>query len=346
MAEYLQSEFNKFHDSIKLNDIEDNKKLREKRDMLINELKEYLKKKSDEDENFSRITFSIENQGSYSMGTGNKPLDDEDYDIDVMILFNISKDEYSPLEVKKWVYNALDKQFRTVKFKKPCVRVQYHKDGEELFHVDLALYANDNSDDKTYLSRGKPTSAAEDKKWEVANPKLLKEKINSQFSDVDERSQMKRNIRYLKRWKDFKFKNTGDGKPTGIALTALAYNLFKPQIVSEAFDSSVKPNDLLALKNLVSAIINEFDWSDSIQVSLPVEPFNNLFEKMTNNQQKTFKEKLESLELALQNVTNEPDPHEASKILRKQFGDDFPEMEKDKYAEKRALAFPGKSESA
>jgi len=346
MAEHLQKAFNKFHDNIKLNDIEDNKKLRDKRDMLVDKLRDYFKKKSDDEENFPKITFSIENQGSYSMGTGNKPLDDGDYDIDVMILFNISKDEYSPVEVKKWVYNALDKQFRRVKYKKPCVRVQYHKDGEELFHVDLALYANDNADDKTYLSRGKPTSAAEDKKWEVANPKLLKEKINSQFSDADERSQMKRNIRYLKRWKDFKFKNSGDGKPTGIALTALAYNLFKPQIVSEAFDSSVKPNDLLALKNLVSDIINEFNWSDSIQVKLPVEPFNNLFEKMKNKQQKTFKEKLESLKSALQNAIHEPDPHEASRILRKQFGDDFPEIEKDESAERRALAFPGKSESA
>jgi len=346
MAEYLQSAFFKFHESIKLHDKEDNEELRAKRDMLTKELKKYLEKKSEEDENFPKITFSIENQGSYSMGTGNKPLDDEDYDIDVMILFNISKDEYSPLEVKKWVYNALDKQIRKVKYKKPCVRVQYHKDGVELFHVDLALYANDNEDDKTYLSRGKPTSATEDKKWEVANPKLLKEKINNKFSDVDERSQMKRNIRYLKRWKDVKFKNTVDGKPTGIALTALAYNLFQPQMVRDAFDSSVKPNDLLALKNLVSDIINEFDWSGSIQVNLPVEPFNNLFEKMKNNQQKTFKERLESLESALQRTINEPDPHEASKILQRQFGEDYPEIEKDESAERRALAFPGKSESA
>lgn len=346
MAQHLQSAFFKFHESIKLHDSEDNKELRAKRDMLVDELRDYFKKKAEDDKNFPKITFSIENQGSYSMGTGNKPVDVEDYDIDVMVLFNISKNEYGPVEVKKWVYKALDKQFRTVDYKKPCVRVQYHKDGEEYFHVDLALYANDNVDGQTYLSRGKPTSATEYKKWEVANPKLLKEKINNRFSDADERSQMKRIIRYLKRWKDFKFKNSGDGKPTGIALTALAYNLFNPQIVRDAFDSSVKPNDLLALKNLVSAIKNEFNWSDSIQVSLPVEPFNNLFEKMSNNQQRTFKEKLEALESALQNAINEPDPYEASKVLRKQFGDDFPEIEKDKSAEKRDLAFPGKSESA
>lgn len=346
MAEYLQSAFYKFHDSIKLHDKDDNEELRDKRDMLTTELKDYLNRKYNEGVGFPKITFSIENQGSYSMGTGNKSLDDDDYDIDVMVLFNMSKDEHKPVKIKKWVHNALSKQFRTVEYKEPCVRVQYHKAGEEYLHVDLALYANDNVDGKIYLSRGKPTSATENKKWEIANPKLLKVKINNRFSDADERSQMKRIIRYLKRWKDIKFKNTGNGKPTGIALTALAYNLFNPQIVRDSFDSSVKPNDLLALKNLVSAIKNEFNWSDSTQVSLPVEPFNNLFEKMSNNQQRTFKEKLEALESALQNAINEPDPYEASKVLRKQFGDDFPEIEKDKSAEKRDLAFPGKSESA
>ncbi|MCP4181192.1 MAG: nucleotidyltransferase [bacterium] len=346
MATYLQTEFNSFHEKVKLYDKEDNKELRDKRDMLAEELRTYFKKKA-ENEGTSKITFSLENQGSYSMGTGIKPLEDCDYDIDVMVLLNISKDDYTPVEVKKWVYEALDKHNRTVEYKKPCVRVQYFKDGKEAFHVDLALYSNQNDNGKIYLSKGKPTSATEEKKWEVSEPKLLKDKINNKFDDTDDRLQMKRVIRYLKRWKDFKFNSTGNGKPTGIALTALAYDLFQTEINRNSFNSSVELRDIVALRKLVSSIIGEFSWfSDTISVNLPVEPYNDLFEKMSVNQQKILKEKLEKLKSALEKAESEPDPHEASKILIKQLGDDFPEVEKDKSAQKRALAFPGKSESA
>ena len=344
MKTTLQSEFNKYHDAIKLINTDDNKPLREKRDMLVKELRAYFDKKAAK-EGTSKITFAVENQGSYSMGTGIKPQADGDYDIDIMILFNFTKDDYTPVEVKKWVYEALNTEFRTVEYKKPCVRVQYHKAGEEHFHVDMALYAN--GDTKTYLSVGKPNSATSDKKWEVSNPKLLKEKVNSRFTDSDESQQMKRIIRYLKRWKDLKFKNTENGKPTGIAITALALNFFKPEIDKIGFNSSVAPNDLTALKNLVGSIVDQFGWfGDSISVELPVEPYNDLFEKMTENQRKVFKERLESFKTALQDAKNEPDPHEASKMLRKQLGDDFPEVKKDTSGQKRSLAFPGKSESA
>ena len=149
MATYLQTEFNSFHEKVKLHDKEDNKELRDKRDMLAEELRTYFKKKAG-DEGTSKITFSLENQGSYSMGTGINPLEDSDYDIDVMVLFNISKDDYTPIEVKKWVFEALDKHNRTVEYKKPCVRVQYFKKGKETFHVDLALYSNQNDNGDWY----------------------------------------------------------------------------------------------------------------------------------------------------------------------------------------------------
>ncbi|MEM9919262.1 MAG: nucleotidyltransferase, partial [Bacteroidota bacterium] len=236
MYNYLQSEFNKFHEKIKLHDRADNAILREKREMLEKELREYFAKKAKE-EGTAKITFSVGNQGSYSMGTGIRPLDNEDYDIDVMILLNISKDDHKPVAVKKWVYQALDRSNRTVEDKKPCVRVQYHKNGKKLYHVDLAIYANENSDGKTYLSWGKFKSAPADKKWEISEPEALKDKINKRFKNSDDQQQMKRVIRYLKRWKDIKFKNTGHGKPTGIALTALAYNLFTPQIDRDTFSS-------------------------------------------------------------------------------------------------------------
>lgn len=348
MSEYLQSEFFKYHNNIKLHDKEDNTDLRDKREMLTEELRKYLKIKAEVEGN-AKITFSIENQGSYSMGTGIKPIEDGDYDIDVMVLFNISKDDYKdkPVEVKKWVFEALDRPNRTVEYKEPCVRVQYTSDGKNLYHVDMALYANENENSNTYLSRGKPTSPEAKKKWEISDPKLLKQKINSRFDDLDDRQQMKRIIRYLKRWKDLKFKDTKDGRPTGIALTALAYNLFEPQINRIDFNSSTKPRDLIALRKLVQRITNEFSWfTDRISVKLPVEPYNDLFTQMSDLQQKKFKEKLNQLKSVLEIAESDPDPHQQSIILIKELGDDFPKVSKEKSAQKRAIAFPGKSESA
>lgn len=88
----LQSYFNSFHDAIKL-DYDDNKELRDKRDELL----EILKANMPSDAG----SFEIFHQGSYAMYTGVKPLDDGDYDIDVGLLFNISKDDYpNPVTVK------------------------------------------------------------------------------------------------------------------------------------------------------------------------------------------------------------------------------------------------------
>ena len=88
----LQSEFHTFHSNIKLGAYDENKTLRDKRDLLINELTEALK-----DEKIpgtdKPLTFKKFDQGSYAMNTGIKPKED-DYDIDVGIIFDITNDEY------------------------------------------------------------------------------------------------------------------------------------------------------------------------------------------------------------------------------------------------------------
>ncbi|MGJ3502445.1 hypothetical protein, partial [Piscirickettsia salmonis] len=75
----LQKEFLQFHDEIKLGTYDENQTLRDKRDLLVDELKEKLK-----DEQLpgtdQKLTFTKMDQGSYAMNTGIKP-DSDDYDI-------------------------------------------------------------------------------------------------------------------------------------------------------------------------------------------------------------------------------------------------------------------------
>lgn len=343
MGKVIQEQFIVFHDLIRL-DVNDNREVIKKRDMLIGEIETFLEKMCEEEE-IDLIQFTPFNQGSYAMGTGIKPsYDEDDYDIDCGLLFDIDKDEYTPIEVKRWVFDALNSnQFRTVEWKKACIRVQYVEDGLAKFHVDFACYSDDNSDSKTYLAKGTPTSASADKKWEIADPKKLKELVNTKFSKQEEAAQFKRVIRYLKRWKDYQFDSV-NGKPTGIALTALAYNGFKPY-VKDPFTWAEDVSDLRATKDLVDYILGHF-WGTRIQVSLPVPPYNDLFEKMTDTQCQTFKSKLQDLKNAIVEADEESDPHEACKILKKQFGKDFPVPPKAATGQGRKLAVAGTSESA
>lgn len=343
----VQNQFDEFHRKIKLN-LEDHQELIDKRDMLVKEIRAYLKKKS-EVEKKDLITFTEFNQGSYAMGTGNKPIDEgQDYDIDVGLLFNISKEDFDPVTVKRWVFEALDaKQFRTVEWKKPCIRVQYFEEGFPRFHIDFAVYSapGKNYALKTYLAKGKPTLPKEKNVWEESEPKKLKELLDSKFDDQESRKQFKRAIRYFKRWKDYKF-NSVNGKPTGIALTSLAYQGFVPK-VRDYFSNTEKIDDLRALIEFTDYVKSQFSWWDErISTKLPVPPYNDLFEKMTDIQCRDFKERIETLLASLKGAEKESDPHEACRILRKEFGDDFPIPPKDTTGQFRRKAVVGTSESA
>ena len=344
MGKVIQDQFIKFHDNIRL-DVNDNKQVIEKRNMLIDEVKVYLKKMCEE-KKITLIKLESFNQGSYAMGTGNKPAyDEDDYDIDCGLLFEISKEDYTPLQVKQWVFEALDsKQFRTVQWKKACIRVQYIEQGLHKFHADFACYSSSNTDGKTYLAKGTPTLPSDQKKWEESEPKKLRDLINQKFSNDVECSQFKREIRFMKRWKDIKFDSV-HGKPTGISFTALAYNGFQP-CTKNSFTGAEDIDDLKATKDFVNYILGLFSWDGKIKVQLPVPPRNNLFEKMSDEQCKNLKEKLEKLRDALGEAQQEADPHEACKILRKQFGDAFPVPPKEETGQNRKKAVAGATESA
>lgn len=338
-----RTQFNKFHDAIKLR--EENEILKSKRDIIINKLNEKLPEETD-------FTFTVSNQGSYAMRTGIKPLDD-DYDIDIGIYFSMSNNDAKPVEAKKWIEKSLSDHTDDVKIKMPCVTVTYQAG----YHVDIAVYTTNNIDGKSYIARGKPTSEADYKCWDESNPKDLIKTIKEYSSDEDDRKQFRRVVRFLKRWKDVNFTSV-NGKPTGIALTSCVYHWLEVQKTTDLFDGRSTYKDLDALIDIVEKMISKFVFESilidgdyklmpRLEVKLPVEPRPDLFEKMSYKQMETFKNKLEALLESLKEAKGKTDPTEAAEILKKKFGEDFPVPSKSSTA-KQSLIPPviSSSESA
>lgn len=324
----VQKQFEDFHTAIKLDNDDEKAKLREKRKVLIDALKAHL----DDD----IPAFETFNQGSYSMHTGVVPLD-SNYDIDVGVIFDCKQSKYpDPVVLKKKVRDAIDTHGRTVLIRRPCVTVNYMRDGVPEYHIDLAIYAK-RDDVLLDIAKGKENSTQEFRVWEVADPKKLTELICTAFTDDKDLAQYRRCIRYIKRWRDFQFRN--GGAPLSIALTVAAKLWFKPK-----FEVSSKPADLLALLDWVNSILIQFQgvvtdegYHERLKVYLPVSPAGDLMESMNKQQMETFKTKLEALRDALDEAYYEYLPEDACKVLKKQFGDDFNVPEKAETA-KAAVA--------
>jgi len=349
MAE-IQTQLIRFHEEIKLKRFEENATLREKRNRVLARLNNNLEKVF-ETKDIKPPKYETFNQGSYDLGTGNKPLNG-DYDIDEGIIFKFSPDDHpDSVEVKKWILEALEGHTKRVEIRRPCVTVFYQQGQEPVYHVDLAVYCESNS--KIYLAKGKLNSNEENRIWEEADPHELSQLIKNNYSDRNDDQQFRRIIRYLKRWKDVNFLQDGNAAPIGIGITIAAYYWFNPQRIVDYFQNITKYNDLEALNQFVQRMISNFTWVERdgeciqrLKVILPVVPNSDLFHKMTNHQMINFKGKLEELHETLEGAIKEADPVEACKLMQKQFGENFPVPDKKDTAQKRAKAIVSSSASA
>jgi hypothetical protein len=325
----VQKQFDQFHSNIKLDEDDENAKLREKRDLLIADLRARLPA--------TAPTFTHIDLGSYAIGAGVLPLD-RNYDIDVGLIFDTTTSAYpDPVALKKLVLDALNYGNRTAVMKRPCVTVNYMRDGKVDYHVDLSIYVP-GSPGPLKLARGKENCPHENRKWLDADPQGLIAAINNRFSDAESRAQFRRGIRYMKRWRDVQFIT---GKPLSIGLTCAALYWFSPNI--DLFTQ--KPVDLLALKHWVATMLANFATVQTdegaarrLVVKLPVVPYSDVMAKLTNVQMAVFEQRLKNLLQALTDAEAEALPEDACVHLQKQFGADFPVPTKEDTAKRVAPA--------
>lgn len=335
----VQNQFKKFNDKIKL-DYDVNSELAEKRDILVGILKN----------NQELPYFKTINQGSYGMHIGVEPIDKR-YDIDVGLKFNVSKNDYEPMDLKKLIFESLENHTEYgAEIKKSCVTVTYKKDGEAAYHVDLVTYVyenEENEDSQIFIAKGIENNK-DSIVWEKADPDGLVNYINDKVEKGEKRDQLRRVIRYIKRWKNNKFSCIGNSEPPSIGITLIAVDNFL----------YYEDDDLEALINVVKIINDKFfpvgisDKSRLLyRINLPLPNFLkfeygiDIFKKMLNSQMTDFKDKVEKLINDLNEVKNEIDEQEKYKKLNKIFGDDFEVLGIQNSAKKQFNYIPSSSSS-
>lgn len=285
--------FQTFHDRIKLPPSK-KEDLREARDGLRKRVRKHFK------EQMKRNIPKFWIQGSFAMATIATPLDGE-YDIDDGVyLQNLDggKEKWpSTKTVHDWIYKAVDGHTdQDPVDKRTCVRVIYA--GQ--YHVDLPIYGENNG--QYYLAE------KGEKGWNESNPRALTEWFKKEIETKGD--QLRRFVRYLKAWADFKGKNNGK-MPSGLLLTVLAsYNYEK----HDRDDTCVGGT----IKNICASVTTNF------VVYNPVDYKEDLASHLTESQKETFKDLLSKLLASAGKALKEDSKKKASETWQKEFGDRFP----------------------
>lgn len=267
--------------------------LKTSRNALRKDIKNWFSEKEKKQPNFCW-------QGSFAMKTLVNPLNDSDYDLDdgVYILGYEDKamdDWITPTTAHSWVKAAVnDRSQQDVIDKNACIRVPYAAG----YHIDLPIYIL--KDDIAYL-------AHKNKGWVESDPKAFKEWFVDKVGDTDYGEQLRRAVKYLKAWRDYKGISL-----KGIEITILATNCF------DKYDN----RDDKSLRNTVEEIINVLE--DSFECVKPVAPGENLFEDVSEAKKNSILSGLKTLKDNLDKAIKESDEKKASEYLIESFGDRFP----------------------
>ena len=299
----FQTQFRQFHEKIHLS-YKDNAELRTKRDRILKDLRDRLER-----------PFEWFNQGSYQMGTGVKPLDG-DYDLDAGVVFAVAPGDFAPNTVKEWVFKAAEGITQNVLWRNPCVTVQYVQGGKPLYHVDLAVFALDRHG-RRYLSRGKQHASRDVQEWQLDDREGFQQKFAAKYSSSEDGFQLRRVVSYLKRWRQVNVPKEHWGALTGHVLTVAAYHWFDVRK-----NGAGEYNDLGALLELVNRMIQNFKMVGGVErlvVRFPCDPMDDVAVRMSADQMKQFKLRLEKLRDQLIGGA------EGNwKLLSTAFGSDFP----------------------
>lgn len=257
--------FIKYHDEIKLGS-EKKESLRTSRNAVRDKIKNYFK-------DTKGVTApKFYGQGSYMMGTMVNPIDGE-YDIDDGVyLQHLGEDESkwpTTSTAHSWVINAVKGHTSTDPIdKNTCVRVIY----KNHYHIDLPIYV---------IKDDIPRLAHKSKGWVNSDPRAFTNWFIDKVKENGE--QLRRIVKYLKAWADYKNQSASTKMPSGIIVTILVANNF---VSSDGRDDE-------ALVGTVRNILDTLE--ESFSCKKPVEPYEDLLEGWSDTRKDNFLNKLNTL---------------------------------------------------
>lgn len=314
----IQTQFDKFHNKIKLGREDDAyKKARERDDSI----------KSEVVSAFACAGYPVVHdfiQGSLKTHTGIVPISG-DYDIDRALVIDAGTAPDNPVVPKKKTLEVLEgRGFKNAKIKKPCVTADYASDN---VHIDFIIYKRWSN--QHYLAVGKENSDESSREWSPADPLSLTDWINDDSSywaaDAKEvLAQFRRLVRYLKRWRDVQFNETVAAKIFSIGLTVMVKERLAP-----SFSTEGARQDLQALRKTVEAILAAGYFTEEqagryrVRVHLPKEPWRDIFHVSSLDTGTQLYNKLTRLKEKLAETERLSDERKQCQILNALFGDDF-----------------------
>lgn len=251
-------------------------------------------------------------QGSFVMKTTINPCPrwskDENkdlyiYDIDDGIYFigyEDQEDRYSISTYHEWIYDSVkDHTGKGAEKRNTCIRVLY-ADGH---HIDIPIYYKINEDDSI------PELAHKSKGWINSDPKEFFEWFN-ELSDSGQ--QLRRIVRYLKAWCDYRNKIHSDIKmPTGFIMTILASKSI-----------SYNSRDDIAFKETLENIQNKLN--NKFECKRPTTPKGeDLFSDYSDTKRDYFLDQLKSFATSAKQAIEGKNPKDTCLKWQKHFGDRF-----------------------
>lgn len=304
----VQSLFEQFHNSIRTY-YEINEILRTKKDIIVERVQASLAKKN-------RPPCEPFIQGSYKMKVGICALQGSEFDIDVGLRFSFDELRYSPMDVRSWVFEAVDGHTETVEDKGPCIRVRY-KDG---YHVDLVPYAW--WDDAT--GKEQHRLAHKTKGWRPADPPALvqfaidaRHPFRKSKDPLTQTDQFRRVVRFLKRWNDNALREESNDKPSGLALLLLTkLHLGGPHLTWDGAS-----DDRSALEQVAGAAASTYG---RVIATKPTPEGEDMFGRLSDGAMKDLKDRFGTMRDTLLLAKNAKDAKDACRELRRVFGAEFP----------------------
>ena len=289
-----------FDSAIRLNDSKKSK-LKSNQSALRNKIKKHFK-----DNDWGTPKFHT--QGSFLLNTNLNPIKKttgdgevkEEYDLDDGVYFICSEaDRKEPATYHDRIMKAVKGHGVSEVDKATCVRVIY-TDGH---HIDLPSYwlaIVGDAPQLTHKSNG----------YTDSDPKEFKSWVDKKISNVNSNGQLRRVIRYLKAWKDYREdSNSSLRMPSGFILTILACNNF---VASDQDDASLR-------KTLI-AIKSKLDFK--FECYRPTTPTNE--ELLGKYSKDSLLDELDKIIINANKVDDSDCEYESSEHWRKSFGHRFP----------------------